>query len=151
AKLDASGDSLIIESKQILKGYGALYYRPIWTYLTKDKQEETVKDLIQNVAKSENIQNIKAENTNLTDTWDNKPLVVSGTIHTAELLERAGNKLLFKLGELIGEQVQMYQEKPRQLPAELQYAHVLERKITFDIPEGYIIKNPDDIKIDVEH
>ncbi len=150
-KLDATGDSLIIESKQILKGYGALYYRPIWKYLAKDKQEETMKEIIQGVAKSEHITNISAENTNLTDAWDNKPLVINGTIHTAELLERAGNKLLFKVGELIGSQVQMYQEKPRQLPAEIQYAHVLERKITFEIPAGYTIKNPGDIIIDVQH
>jgi Domain of Unknown Function with PDB structure (DUF3857) len=151
AKLDASGDSLIIESKQILKGYGAEGYRPIWAFLTKDKQEEAVKDIIQNVAKSQNIQNIKTENTSLTDCWDNKPLIISGTIHTAELLERAGDKILFKLGELIGNQEQMYQEKPRQLPAELPYAHVLERKISFDIPQGYAIKNLDDINLDVEY
>ncbi|MEP7107965.1 MAG: DUF3857 domain-containing protein [Ferruginibacter sp.] len=151
ARLDASGDSLIIESKQILKGYPAISYRPIWTYLAKDKQEETVKEIIQNLAKSENIQNIKTENTSLTDTWDNKPLIISGTIHTAELLERAGNKLLFKLGELIGLQVQMYQEKPRQLPAEMPYAHVEERKITFDIPKGYTIRNLDDINIDLQY
>ena len=59
--------------------------------------------------------------------------------------------MLFKLGELIGSQEQMYQEKPRQLPAEVQYAHVLERKISFDIPAGYNIKNLNDIKIDVQH
>lgn len=151
ARLDATGDSLVIESKQILKGYGAVSYRPIWTYLAKDKQDETVKSIISSVAKSENIQNIRTENTSLTDTWDNKPLIISGTIHTAELLERAGNNLLFKLGELIGPQEQMYQEKTRQLPAEVQYAHVLERKIFFDIPQGYNIKNLDDIKIDVQN
>jgi hypothetical protein len=151
ARLDVSGDSLIIDSKQILKGYPAMSYRPIWTYLAKDKQEETVKEIIQRLAKSENIQNIKTENTSFTDTWDNKPLIISGTIHTAELLERAGNKLLFKLGELIGDQVQMYQEKPRQLPAEMPYAHVEERKISFDIPPGYTIKNLDDINIDVQY
>ena len=151
ARLDATGDSLIIDSKQILKGYAAISYRPIWTYLAKDKQEEAVKDIIQSVAKSENIQNIKTENTSLTDSWDNKPLVISGTIHTAELLERAGNKLLFKLGELIGDQVQMYQEKPRQLPAEMPYAHVEERKLSFDIPPGYTIRNLDDINIDVQY
>jgi hypothetical protein len=151
AKLDASGDSLIIDSKQILRGYGAVGYRPIWAYLTKDKQDEAVKSIIQNVAKSENIQNIKVENTSLTDCWDNKPLIISGTIHTAELLERAGDKILFKLGDLIGLQEQMYQEKPRQLPAELPYAHELERKLTFDIPQGYTIKNLNDINIDVQY
>lgn len=150
-KLDESGDSLIIQSKQILKGYSAISYRPIWKYLAKDKQLETVKEILQSVAKSENIKDIKTENTSFTDSWDNKPLLISGTIHTAELLERAGNKLLFKIGELIGTQEQMYQERPRQLPAEVQFAHVLERKISFDIPAGYTIKNPDDININVQH
>jgi hypothetical protein len=151
AKLDASADSLIVNSKQIFKGYSASYYRPIWTYLPKDKQEETVKEIIQSVAKGENIQQINVQNTKLTDSWDNKPLTISGTIHTAELLERAGNKLLFKLGELIGTQAQMYQEKPRRLPAEIQYPHVLERKISFDIPPGYTIRNLDDINMDVQY
>jgi hypothetical protein len=151
ASLDATGDSLIIHSKQILKGYGAMSYRPLWAYLPKDKQEEAVKGIIQSVAKSENIQDIKCENTKLTDCWDNKPLIIGGTIHTAELLEKAGNKILFKLGELIGTQEQMYQEKERQLPAEVSYAHVLERKISFDIPAGYNIKNPESIVIDVQH
>ena len=59
--------------------------------------------------------------------------------------------MLFKLGELIGDQVQMYQEKPRQLPVDLPYAHILERKISFDIPPGYTIRNLDDINIDVQH
>ncbi len=150
AKLDLSGDSLIIESKQILLGYGAISYRPLWTYLAKDKQEEAVREIIKSVVKGENIQHIKTENTNLTDSWDNKPLIISGTVHTAELLEKAGNKLLFKLGELIGSQEQMYQEKPRQLPVEVNYAHVLERKISFDIPAGYTIRNLDAINIDVQ-
>ncbi len=150
AKLDATGDSMIIDSKQILKGYGALYYRPIWAFLPKEKQDDAVKDIIRSVAKSENIQNIKTENTKLTDAAHNKPLVISGTIHSAEILERAGNKLLLKAGELIGPQEQMYQEKPRQTPAELQYPHILYRKLSFEIPDGYSIKNPDDLKINIQ-
>lgn len=149
-KIDGTGDSLIIESKQILKGYGASAYRPIWSFLTADKQQETLKEIISSVAKSENIQNIKTENTSFTDFWDNKPLVISGTIHTAQLLDRAGNKLLFKVGELIGPQEQMYQEKPRQLPAEMQYPHVLYRKIKFQVPDGYTIKNLKDLNIDIQ-
>lgn len=149
-KLDATGDSLIIDSKQILKGYGATVYRPIWAFLPVDKQEEAVKDIINSVAKSENIQNVKTENTNFTDIWDNKPLVISGTIHTADLLDKAGNKLLFKIGELIGPQEQMYQEKPRQLPAEMQYPHVLHRILKFQIPDGYTVKNLKDLSIDIQ-
>jgi len=150
AKIDATGDSLIIDSKQILLGYGATVYRPIWAFLTDDKQLDAVKDIISSVAKSENIQNIKTENTKFTDIWDNKPLIISGTIHTSELLDKAGNKLLFKIGELIGPQEQMYQEKPRQLPAEMQYPHVLHRKLKFQVPEGYTIKNLKDLNIDIQ-
>ena len=149
-KLDDTGDSLIIDSKQILKGYGASSYRPIWSFLTVEKQQEALKEIISSVAKSENIQNIKAENTSFTDFWDNKPLIISGTIHTAQLLDRAGNKLLFKVGELIGTQEQMYQEKPRQLPAEMPYPHVLYRKIKFQIPDGYSVKNLKDLNIDIQ-
>lgn len=151
ARLDESGDSIIVESSQILKGYASIYYRPIWYYLPKDKQDDAVKDIIKSVAESENIQNIRVENTKLTDMTENKPLIMSGTIHTADLLERAGNKLLFKVGELIGPQVQMYQEKPRLLPVELPYAHVLNRILKFKIPANYVIKNADDIKIDMQY
>ena len=151
AKMDPSGDSMIVETKQILKGYAAVSYRPIWVYLPKDKQDETVKQIINNIAKSENIQNIKTENTKLTDATDNKPLTISASLHTADLLDKAGNKLLFKVGELIGSQVQMYQEKTRQLPADVQYPHVLYRKIKFEIPEGYTIKNLNDLNIDIQY
>ena len=150
AKLDATGDSMIVESKQIMRGYFSTAYRPIWAFLTVDKQDEAIKDIITTVAKSENVQNIKVENTGFTDIWDNKPLILSGTIHTSELMDKAGNKLLFKIGELIGPQEQMYQEKPRQLPAEMQYPHVLLRKLKFQIPEGYTAKNLKDLNIDIQ-
>ena len=58
--------------------------------------------------------------------------------------------MLFKIGELIGSQVQMYQEKPRQLPAEMEYPHVLYRKIRFEIPAGYTAKNLADLNIDIQ-
>ena len=149
ASLDDSGDSVIIDTRLILKGYAAASYRPLWAFLPKDKQDDAVKQILQNVAKSDNIQDIKTENTKLTDGWDAKPLTISGKIHTAELLDRAGNKLLFKLGQLIGTQVQMYQEKPRQLPAEMDYPQIEERKLSFEIPQGYTIKNLDDIHMNV--
>lgn len=150
-KIDNTGDSLIIDSKQILVGYGAVSYRPIWAYLTKDKQDEAIKGIINGVAKSENIQNIKVENTKLTDAWDNKPLIISGTIHSADPLEKAGNKIIFKIGELIGKQEEMYQEKPRQLPAEVQYPHGLHRIIRFEIPAAYNVINLKDLLIDIQY
>jgi len=148
-KFDESLDTLLISSKQLLLGYAASDYRPIYVYAPKDKQDEITRDIIKNVGNSTNISNIKVENTKLTDCIDNKPLIISGDIKTTGMLENAGNKILLKIGEIIGQQVEMYQEKPRQLPMELPYPHVLDRKITVQIPNGYKIKNLNDLNIDV--
>lgn len=150
-KFNNTVDTVYINSKQILLGYGATSYRPIYTYLPKDKQDEATKNIIKSVAKSDDITNIKVENAALNDAFDNKPLIISGDIKTIDMTERAGNKILFKIGEIIGGQEQMYQEKPRQLPIELEYPHVLIRKILVEIPEGYTIKNLKDIIINVQY
>lgn len=150
-KFDETLDTLIISSKQILKGYAAVEYRPIYVFMPKDKQDEFTKNIIKNVGNSMDISNIRVENTKLVDCAANKPLLISGDIKTTEMLENAGNKILLKIGEIIGTQVEMYQEKPRQLPIELPYPHVLDRKITINIPEGYKVKNANDLNFDVTY
>ena len=150
-KFDETLDTLLISSSQILRGYGAAGYRPVYAFLPKDRQDEANKEIIKSVSGSTNISNIKIQNKELTNYFDNKPLVISGDIKSTELLERAGNKILLKIGEVIGPQEQMYQEKPRQLPVELPFPHTLERKITLHIPDGYTIKNPSDLNFSVQH
>ena len=150
-KFNETLDALQISSKQILKGYGAASYRPIYTFLPKDKQDEANKDIIRAVGNSEDVTNITVTNPALKDYFDNKPLIISGEIKTTELLENAGSRILFKVGEIIGPQAEMYQEKPRQLPIELDYPHVLERKITFEIPSGYVIRNLQDLNFDISY
>jgi len=98
------------------------------------------------VSNSNNIRNIKVADDAFADGYSNKPLTIEGDISSAELFEIAGNKLLLKIGDVIGPQVQMYQEKPRQLPVSVEYPHALDRKIELTIPDGYSIKNPDDLK-----
>jgi hypothetical protein len=145
-RFNANMDSVIIHSKQQLLGYGAMYYRPAFSFLPKDKVEEFTLDMIRQVAKSENIKNVKVENTAMSDYLLNKPLSVEADITTGALVEQAGGKLLLKIGEVIGPQEQMYQEKPRQLPITMAYPHNLDRDISLEIPAGYYVKNPDDIK-----
>lgn len=143
---NATMDSVKIHSKQQLLGYGAMYYRPAFTFLPKDKVEEFTLDIIRQVAKSEDIKNVKVENTAMTDYLLNKPLNIEADITSGTLVEQAGGKLLLKIGEVIGPQEQMYQEKPRQLPITMAYPHNLDRDINLEIPAGYYVKNPDDIK-----
>ena len=81
------------------------------------------------------------------DETPNKPLILHTKTKSGELIERAGNKLLLKIGMAIGPQVEMYQEKPRQEPVNMPFGHIEERKIDFVIPDGYTISNPNDLKI----
>lgn len=148
---DKTLDTLLLNSKQILTGYGAASYRPIYAFLPKDKQDEANLQIIKAVSNSTDIKNIKVENSALTDYADNKPLSISADIKSTALIEKAGNKILLKIGEIIGPQEQMYQEKPRKLPVELPFPHRLYRKIILQIPEGYTVKNPDDINISKVH
>jgi hypothetical protein len=150
-KFNEELDTLLINSKQILTGYGATQFRPIYAFLPKDKQEAANLEIIKSVAQSNDIKNIKVENELLSDFVDNKPYSISADIKSTELLEAAGNKILLKIGEIIGPQVEMYQEKPRRLPVELPYPHVLDRKITLQIPEGYQVKNLNDLNFTIEH
>lgn len=144
-------DTAVIHLKQIYKGYGAEGYRPIYNFLTPDKQDKANKEIIKGQIASDDISNIKIENSAFTDYFDNKPLIISADLKNAELIERAGNKLLFKVGAIIGPQEQMYQEKPRHLPVELPFPHVLNRTITLTIPDGYAVKNLDELNMNVAY
>lgn len=150
-KFSADLDSLKINSRQILTGYGAINYRPLYNFLPKEKQDEATKEIIKSAGNGIDINNIKIENSLLTDFTENKPLIISADVVSTDMIEKAGNKVLFKIGDIIGPQEEMYQEKPRQLAIELPYPHTLKRKILVEIPTGYKIKNLDDLKINITH
>ena len=70
---------------------------------------------------------------------------------TNSFMDKAGNRYLLKIGELIGDQVAMYQNEERKLPVENEYNRNYERTISFAIPDGYIINNLDDLKMDLTY
>ncbi|HTB51328.1 MAG TPA: DUF3857 domain-containing protein [Ferruginibacter sp.] len=144
-KFSPAMDSMQLHTKQILLGYGATSYRPAFTFLSDDKKEEFKKEVVTSIAKSDNIQNVQVQNTAMTDNYKNKPLIIEADITSGDILDQAGNNILVKLGEVIGPQVEMYQEKPRQLPIAMEYPHSEDRDIYFTIPAGYQIKNLSDI------
>ena len=76
-----------------------------------------------------------------------KPFVVKFDISSEYFVEKKGDKYLFKLGDLIGPQMEMQQEKKRILPLEAEFNRSYYRTIKINIPEGYQISNLEDIKI----
>lgn len=68
------------------------------------------------------------------------------------LMEQAGsNTFLFKIGETIGPQVQMYQEEERITDAVIQFPHEYKRIISCELPEGYSVEGLEGLNMDINH
>jgi hypothetical protein len=91
------------------------------------------------------------------DKWTAKPedkdginnFVMNVDFKSNHFLETAGPRVLFKVGELIGPQVEMYREESRMTPIENDYNRGYERSIEVKIPAGYQVRNADDLNISV--
>jgi hypothetical protein len=150
ARLELSSglDSLTIDDKQIYAGYTSIGLRDAFNFSNDEQKRNIIKELAKSVASSENILSSEVLNAEFENENSGQPLILHTKTKSGELIEQAGNKLLLKIGLAIGPQVEMYQEKPRQEPVDMDFAHVEERKIDFVIPDGYTISNPNDLKID---
>jgi len=59
------------------------------------------------------------------------------------LLEMAGSKLLLNFGEIIGPQVELYDQVNKERSAESDFNRWYYRRLVFRVPEGYRILNPE--------
>ena len=143
-------DAMLVEVKQSYGGYAAPDYKMPFVFLPANEQDKVLKELIKFGTNSENIISNSFENKEMEMQDPYKPFVINAKVKSTNLVDRAGQKLLVKIGEVIGEQVQMYDTKPRTTNIELPYPHSLTRTIELTIPEGYKVKNPDDLKFNYE-
>jgi hypothetical protein len=141
-------DSLIIDNKQILAGYMSTGYRDAFNFSNEDQKREILKELTKRAFNTETITSSEILNLSFESTSSNLPLILHTKTTTGALIEKAGNKLLLKIGMVMGPQVEMYQEKPRQEAIDIDFGHVEERKFEITIPDGYKINNLNDLKID---
>lgn len=131
-------------------GYPAAYTQPAIPYMNDTQKAQFLDDMAKHPGKETIVKKVSAKGTDTKDILLN-PLIIESTIETPQLIENAGNKILFKVGDLIGPQVELYQDKKRQLDGEILYAHSFGRKIEITIPNGYKIKNPEAVKIDKKY
>ncbi|GGA81280.1 DUF3857 domain-containing protein [Puia dinghuensis] len=146
-RLNASLDTVLTDMAESFGGYNALGPRTDFILSNQEERQAVIKDIARQCTNSETITSSKIEGNDFASYSDNKPVVIRVSIKAEGLLESAGNKLLVKVGMIIGPQVEMYQEKARQFPMDIAFPHTLERDIDFIIPEGYTVKNPGDAAI----
>lgn len=123
--------------------------QPLYDYIEGEIEDEVDKTLAKFLNADAEVENVLIENKGGVN-YGIKPLIVSAKLKETDFaVEKAGAKYLFKIGDLIGPQMEMYQDEERTLDVEMTYNHSYYRTITFNIPEGYQIKNLDDLKFDV--
>lgn len=139
-----------VNVKQDYIGYHAYYIQPAIFYMEANQKTELTDNLSKFVGKETTVKSNKITGVDKADILVN-PFVVESVIEVPHLIENAGNKYLFKVGALIGPQEELYQDKTRQSDGEITYTHSFTRIIEITIPQGYIVKNPDDIKIEKKY
>lgn len=129
-------------------GYSGYSLHPIYYILTEEQKKETSENILKQIGENTTVKNYKVENIEPENIFK-KPLIISGSVETPMLIEKAGNKFLYKIGLIIGPQAELYQEKPRKTDIVLEYAHGFLRNIEVEIPEGYKISNVKDLEFNV--
>jgi len=149
--LEADLSKLTLQAKihRVLSGELAAGFQSFWKFADEERHNKIISTLFTMGDQSPEITAWSVKNDDLSDIGIN-PFIIDVELNVSSLIEMAGNDIIFKLGETIGEQSEMYQTSSRKMPVNINDAHNYFRKITFNIPEGYIISNPDDVNMKVE-
>lgn len=135
-----------IDFDRAIGGYNASFIHPFMNLISPDDKEEFYNEFIKSMGDEVTIQSKEILN-EAPDNYGVKPLRIKAQLVANGFMNKAGPKYLFKLGDLIGPQIEMYQEKERQLPIENLFRKTYLRRIEIEIPDGFVIKNLDDINI----
>ncbi|MFL1012389.1 DUF3857 domain-containing protein [Flavisericum labens] len=136
----------LVKLHRSMTGYYAMYFQP-YIHLTKDEaKKELIEGFAKNINEDINITNNEIINDD-PELFGVEPIQFIIDFNTEALVENAGKKYLLKVGDLIGRQMQLYQEKERVLPVENEFTRSYYRTINITIPEGYKIANLEDINI----
>ena len=131
---------------QSLMGYSAYYIQPLYNLLNDDQKKDVNKSYY-TIDKPDLTKNTVVSNTDKESILV-KPFEISFTQTLPDVIESAGDKFIFKVGELIGAQSELYQDKKRVSDGDIYFTHSLNRTIEVTIPENYKITNADEIIIE---
>ena len=131
-------------------GYNAQFLQTYYNLLKEDQKKELVESMIKSISNEVTLENVSSENMNGID-FGVKPMIASADYSSSDFIEKAGKKYLFKIGELIGPQMEMYQEEERKLNVESRFNRNYHREITFELPSDYKVSNLESLNMDIFH
>jgi hypothetical protein len=143
-------DGVNIKMKRTFAGHQASDMKGYFMLSNDEQRSKILENILKATLKEDAVfSNSVAQNYNLNSEEADKDFIITTDISTKSMLEKAGNKYFFKLGDIIGPQAELYNERPRQQAIDISNAHSYLRKIKINIPENYKIRGLEGIKRDV--
>lgn len=143
---NADLSTTLIKQKRDLTGYNSQYLTPYYDLMTEDQRKKLIEEFIHQTAPDAVVKSWKVQ---LATNKQTDNFLIDADFESTHFLERAGPRILFKAGELIGPQTELYRDEERVNGIENEFNRGYDRKIIIHIPEGYTIKNPEDLKINI--
>ncbi len=145
--LDDNKTNIITERG--LNGLSGGYIGNFINLMDAEQKQNTLKEITSTKAPNPKYKVLEIRNSSEKEIIKNSDFIIYSDLSTDAFLENAGNKLLFNIGESIGPQVEMYFEENRDAEAENDWNRMYIREITFHVPEGYKIINPEASKMNI--
>lgn len=139
-------DANAIQVTRKFGGYPAAYITPYYALMSEEVRQNMVEDLLKQTAPDLKIKTWKG-NTTIDGPTDHFTLDVN--YETSHFIEKAGPRILFKAGLVIGPQIEMYRDDKRKTIIENDFNRRYDRKIRINIPAGYVVKNANDLNMNV--
>jgi len=142
-------ESAFVDLKRTMSGYFAADWQPFFRKFDAEQRVEYEKALFRFI--DEDMTVSKAEYLNVEKSDINrKPFVVVGNGESQALISSKSDTLVFKIGKLIGEQADLFDDEQRILPIERASARTYQRQLEIDLPPNYSISNIGDLNMSFE-
>jgi hypothetical protein len=149
-KIDFKEDmeAAVIEQHQEYYGHWASSNRAFVTYSSAEDRKAFDDYLTASGIENKTVEKYELVNETMYQEKYNVPFVVNSKITSGALLEEAGDSYIFEVGKVIGTQSELYQEKDRVNPIEMQYPNRYNYSIEVTIPDGYSPEGLESLVID---
>ncbi len=135
-----------------MSNFAEMGLRGVYYLSGQTSQKDFFYDFVKNTGSGCGVIRLVASNYNLGDVNEMaQPFVIDADLSCQDYLEKAGDNLILKVGELIGKQSELYEDKDRKNDIVLQYPHAYERIIRVKIPKGYRPKGLEKLVIKDEY
>ena len=128
-----------INESRLFSGYWAITNRK-YIYLSENEKTDFLVDFFTvNGLDNKKVSNYNIKNFDISHNTYNTPLEITSTISTSDLIEEKDGLTYLKIGKVIGLQSNLFDEKERINPIEINFPNSYDYNIKVNIPRGYKI------------